>query len=660
MNELYETYELENEHEMITDIQPKGYNVSAMSVELPEIKKYPDKTQITTYGYIDSFESIPMGKKLKKIKARLYKNGESLILNWITANQKEKIFLYSLEKSAPAETLLQVTGKITSFTNGEGFRVVMMENSKIEAIGGEMKSENGAVIMPEPLYVLKNKTTVFQIKNEFRKIIKNLDEIRNGNKFFLPLEIEKDLKMQDLKKSLRFTHGFTPIPVGKFDDFILYDGFTKRLNIEKIWRILLKSHLSQSENLVPSIRYNQEDVEVLKEQLAKLPFELTDDQKKTINGLLKTFAAKTGSKSLIYGDVGSGKTLVALMSAYVIFNQGYQVAMITPTSILSNQHYEEAVHLFGEENVAFLASNTKQSEKNKINQRLQKGDPLIVIGTTSVNSLDFTKLKATFIDEEQKMGVHAKEALHEKYKNEPHIIYMTATPIPRTLASSIFTNFSVFQIKAKPKNRKERITSMFDFKDMLEIEAIRERMKDNQQTLVIVPSIDSNDMVNVRDTEKKYKKYFPSAVVRSINGRMKKDEVDEIIEEYMEGKFEILIATVMVDSGFSNKRISHVFIEGADRFGISQLHQIRGRCGRGELQGFCYLIPTNISKVKNTTKQRLKYLTESEDGFKLSEKDIELRGSGDLDGLKQTGTEVNFIDWIPEIDIMRDYIKKNY
>jgi len=375
--------------------------------------------------------------------------------------------------------------------------------------------------------------------------------------------------------------------------------------------------------------------------------------------LLKVFSSKTGSKSLVYGDVGSGKTLVALITAYVMFVQGYQVAIITPTSILSRQHFEEAVELFGEESVMLLHSKTKKSEKNKINKKLKNGDPLIVIGTTSVNSLEFTKLKAVYIDEEQKIGVHAKERLHNEYNKEPHIIYMTATPIPRTLASSIFTDFSVFQIKAKPKNRKERITRMFDFKDMFEVEAIRDRIKQQQQSLVIVPSIDSNDMVNVRDTVKKYQKMFPSATIESINGRMKKDEVDEIISRYMDGDFDILIATVMVDSGFSNKRIAHVFIEGADRFGISQLHQIRGRCGRGELQGYCYLIPSK-AEIKNLTKQRLKYLTESEDGFKLSEKDIELRGSGDLDGLKQTGTEVNFIDWIPEIDIMRKYLKENY
>ena len=658
MEELFETYDLENVHELITEIQPKGYNVSALSVELSEIKKYPDKTQITTYGYIDSFESVPMGRKLKKIKARLYKNGESIILNWITSNQKEKVFLYSLEKNAPKETLLQITAKITSFTNGEGFRIVMMENAKIEAIGGELSNNrNGAVIMPEPQYVLKQKTTVYQIKNVFRKVIKDLDDYRN--EYFLPLEIEKKLNMQDLKKSLRFTHGFVPVPVSKFDDFILYDGFVKRLNIEKIWRILLGSHLSETADNRASIKYDKEDINIIKSVLEKLPFELTDDQRKTIDGLLKVFSSKTGSKSLIYGDVGSGKTLVALISAYVMYKQGYQIAIITPTSILSRQHYEEAIELFGEDAVVLLHSKTKAAEKRKMNKRLSNGDPLIVFGTTSVNSLDFTNLKAVYVDEEQKMGVHAKEALHVKFNNEPHIIYMTATPIPRTLASSIFTNFSVFQIKAKPKNRKERITKMFNFKDMFEVDEIRSRIKDKQQTLVIVPSIDSNDMVNVRDTVKKYQKYFPDAQIESINGRMKKDEVDEIIASYMDGDFDILIATVMVDSGFSNKRIAHVFIEGADRFGISQLHQIRGRCGRGELQGYCYLIPST-DKIKNLTKQRLKYLTESEDGFKLSEKDIELRGSGDLDGLKQTGTEVNFIDWIPEIDIMKEYLKENY
>lgn len=658
---LLENYELENEHEIITDITPKGYNASSLMVPLDKVVSYSDKTIVTLFGYIDKFETKAMGRKLTRISAKLYKDGSSVSLYWISSNQKAKKVLFSLEQQTPKETLMQVTGKISSFTLSRGIRIVQIEQPKLNAIGGDLEvgeQRTQGVIVPEPLYVLKKGTTVFQIKHAFKEIIKNLDKIKN--KYYLPEDLAKEMKLKPLDMSLKYIHGFIPIKVNKFEEFIQYPEFNKRLSLEKIWRIILESTLSVNEKDIPSIKINNKDIDLLKEMSARLPFELTEDQKKTMWELLKVFSQKTGTKSLVFGDVGSGKTLVALFIAYVLKQKGYQVAILTPTSILSKQHFEEAIKYLKDKNIYLIHSKTKAKEKTEINKVLNSGTPAIVIGTTSLNSLNFKNLKAIFIDEEQKMGVSAKEKLYKQFNEQPHMIYMTATPIPRTLAASIFTNFHVFQIKTKPKNRKERITQIFHFEKtkstiLFEVE---ERMKNGEQTLIIVPSIDSNDMVNVSGTVKKYKKYFPKAKIEFIHGRMKKEEVEDIIERYMNGNFDILVATVMVDSGFSNKKISHVFIENADRFGISQLHQIRGRCGRGEKQGYCYLVPGK-QNIKDLTKKRLQYVTESEDGFKLSEKDIELRGSGDLAGEKQSGMDLNFIDWVGEIEIMKEYIKEN-
>lgn len=660
MSEVFEAYELENEHELITDIQPRGYNVTANIISLKEIQKYPDKTVVTVFGYIDSFEAVPMGKTLKKIKCRLYKDGESCQCNWITSNQKARIFQYSLEKQAPKNKLIQVTGALDSFTTGDNFRFVSITGGKLNPIETEVQSSsNVAIVIPEPLYKLTEGITPFKIRHEFRKLIKNFKDI--DKKDFLPLELEKKFELQPLEKSLNYVHGFMPIPRDKFEDFINYPGFTKRINIEKIWRIILHSYLATYEQGTPSIELLNEDKETLTALSKKLKFELTVDQKQTMWGLLTLFAERTGTKSLVFGDVGSGKTLVALFVSYILFLKGYQVALITPTSILSRQHYEEAIHLLGSKGIHLLHSKSKASEKKKINESLMKGEPAIVIGTTSVNSLTFTKLKAVFIDEEQKMGVSAKEKLVKEFNEEPHLIFMTATPIPRTLASSIYTNFHVYQIRTKPKNRKERITKVLDSSanNKEEYENIAKRMINKEQTLIIVPSISSNDLVNVSGAKEKYKKIFPKAKIEGIHGRLNKDDVDKVIERFMNGEFDILIATVMVDSGFSNPMISHVFIENADRFGIAQLHQIRGRCGRGNLQGYCYLVPTSVSKMKDLTRRRLEYVCSSEDGFKLSEFDIELRGSGDLDGEKQSGLELNFLDWYKEIDVMKEFIKEN-
>ena len=660
LKDIYENYSLDTPHEVITDITPKGYNASALMISISGVSEYPDKTVVTLFGYIDKYEAVNMGPSLMRIKAKLYKDGESISLFWITSKKVYRKMLFALEKQTPKDQLMQVVGKVSGFIPPNGGRIMQIEQPKLNVIGENASSDqkSAGVLVPEPLYVLKKKTTFFQIKAAFKDIITNLDSYTN--KYFLPETLAKEMKLQPLKQSLKFMHGFLPVTVPKYNDFVAYPGFAQRMALEKIWEVILRSSLSVEEKAIPSLKIQNSDIENLKELSSRIPFELTSDQKKTMWDMLTVFSEKTGSKSLVFGDVGSGKTMVALFIAYILMQKGGQVAIITPTSILSAQHFEEAVKYLQLENIFLVHSKTKASEKKRINAILASGAPAIVIGTTSVNSLTFINLKAIFIDEEQKMGVNAKEKLFKQFQEEPHIIYMTATPIPRTLAASIFTNFNVFQIKVKPSTQKPRFTEVFHFpeKKNQELMNVEARMKNGEQTLVIVPSIDSNDLVNVKGSVEKYQRFFPDAKIDYIHGRMKKARVEKTILSYMNGEFDILVATVMVDSGFSNKLISSVFIENADRFGISQLHQIRGRCGRGSLQGYCYLVPGK-KNLKELTQQRLDYVAESEDGFKLSEKDIELRGSGDF-GDKQSGLEMNFIDWVKEIDIMREYINENF
>jgi ATP-dependent DNA helicase RecG len=651
--ELFEKYELNNHHEMITEIIPKAYDVKAMKMSLSEVRNYPDKTLVTIFGYIDSYQIRPMGRRVKSISAKLYKNGEAIYLNWISSNQKADTMKYALEQQSPQGQLLQITGKVKSFQKN-GVRIVSIESAKINAT--PKTQSNQSFIIPEPLYKLKPKMTVFKIKNAFRKYLKNIDEYKTDR--YLPEELEKELDLQPLKKSLEYLHGFKPIPSDKFEDFINYPGFVKRVSAEKIWSIILDSYLNKKEQSIPSMYIGEEDINLIKHLLTKIPFELTTDQKSGIWKLLDVFSKNTGSRSLVFGDVGSGKTMVALFVSYILYKKGYQVPLIMPTSILAQQHYEEFKSFLESEDIFIIHSKTKLKDKRALNKHLDEGNPAIVLGTTSINSLNFTNIGAIFIDEEQKLGVAAKEKLFKQFDMAPHLIYMTATPIPRTLASSIFTNFHVFQIKSKPKSQKPRITKVVPRLSEEDVSAISLRMKAGEQSLVVVPSIDSDELVNVKSTTKKYSELFPDAIIDHIHGRMDKKEVDLKIETFMDGKTDLLISTTMIDSGFSNKKLSHVFIENADRFGISQLHQMRGRCGRGSLQGYCYIIPAAYGKMKDLTAQRLAFLASSEDGFKLSEYDLSLRGSGDLRGDIQAGRELNFLDWMKEIDVMKDYINR--
>jgi len=663
IEQVKEKYQFETDQEMVFEMLPRGYNVPAAFIEINEVPQFPDKMNVTLFGYINSFEiSAQKGRSaISRIKARLFRNGEAVSLFWTTSARAARKVQYALTQSAPKDALIQVSGKVDSFNIDNGvFKFI--SQAKLSAVSAPV--QNGAApaaakILPEPIYKLKEGMKPNTIQLAFKQLIEKWDSLPSGD--LMPVEVEKELKMQPLKKSFQYMHGMIPIPTEKFHDFLLFEGFRKRILIEKIWRIM-KDGKSNGTDLHPSeFVLIPEDVAFIKVILSKLPFQLTDDQKKAIWGILRGFEKTKGSKGLVFGDVGSGKTMVALIVAYVLYKRGYQVVIIAPTSILSKQHFEEAKLLLDIDTIIFsVHSKTKKKEKDEVQKYLDTGKPTILYGTSSLNRLEYSNLGVVFIDEEQKFGVHDKEVLHKKF--EAHVVYMTATPIPRTMASAMFTNFSIQKIEQKPAMQKPRITKVTRIEDLppQEIEDIKQRMRNGEQTLIIVPAIASNDLVSVKSATEKYGKIFSDFTITSINGRMKPNKIEENTEDFMQGKFDILIATTMVDAGFSNKMLSHVFIENAERFGIAQLHQIRGRVGRGDKQGYCYLIPAqDLHSLKDATRQRLTSLVDSEDGFELSMKDIELRGSGDLAGMLQTGSDVNLIEWIKEVEVIDEYLKRN-
>ena len=653
---IIDTYEYENIHEMIFESLPRGYNIESIFSTIGEAHSIPDKTKITLFGYIDSFErKVTKSRNLSLIKAKLYKDGESINLQWTTTSKMASKMEYGLSMKCKDNQLVQVTGKVSSFDiNGYIYKYIEQANLN-EISSNNTKKDNLAIIIPEPMYKLKKNIKVLQVQNGFRELLDNLDSI--NKKSFLPIEIEKDLNMRPLKEALAYIHGLKPIPQDKFMSFLEYDGFRKRILIEKIWRIMKSSHDSKIVSTEAEFNYtSNKSIQLIKEITNKLPFTLTNDQKKSIWNMLSSFSEKEKTKSLVFGDVGSGKTIVALIVSYVLFKYGHQCTILAPTSILANQHYKEALELFGEkENIFIVHSKTKKKDKDNINKILQNKEAAIIFGTSSVNKLEYTNLKVLFIDEEQKFGVKDKEYLNKKFNM--HVVYMTATPIPRTLAGAMYTNYNIYKIEEKPALQKDRITKMINNLESNERDFIEKRVKENgDQALVIVPAISSNDLVSSKSAEIKYKRLFPNFIISTINGRMKPANIEKNTLDFMEGKIDLLIATTMVDAGFSNKNLSFVFIENADRFGIAQMHQIRGRVGRADKQGYCYLIPAgDINSLKDKTKNRLLSLVDSENGFELSMKDIELRGSGDLRGVEQSGSDVNMLEWLKEIEAINNY-----
>ena len=652
INNILENYEFSSEREMIYELLPRGYNIPAAYAEISKLKEFPEGTQITTFGYIDKYETTPFGTKLNKIKAKLYKDGDHIYLTWIASKAKTSTFIYGLEQKSKNKSLVQVSGKIKiyEFKGGGEFRFI--DAPQLNSVTKATDGSNAMFIVPEPLYKLKPNIKVSQIQLAFRRVLENWDQLDKSE--LLPIELEQYLGLHTLYESIQNCHGLKPINSKDLTSFLEYNGFRKRLTAEKIWKIVKTGMGVKNTAINAEAQIDDQDIDFVKEALLALPFTLTNDQKKAIWGAMKEFSKRKGSKTLVFGDVGSGKTMVALVLAYMLLKNGKQVAILTPTSILA-KHYEEAIRLLPKEEIAIVHSKSTSREKTAINKKLASGKPMIVYGTTSVNSLDFTNLALAVIDEEQKFGVKDKEKLFDRFGC--HLMFMTATPIPRTLANVMFSDFEVMKIEEKPAMQKPRITKIAQLQelDLDEINGIRGRMKNGEQTLVIVPSIVSDEMMSVSKAIEKYSYYFPGFKIGSINGKMKPDLVEKVTESFMKGEIDILIATTMVDSGFSNNRLSHVFVESAERFGIAQLHQIRGRVGRGSLQGYCYL--SNNSR-NETSEARLLSVASSENGFELSMKDIEIRGSGNLTGDEQSGFETDFLEWSKEIKVMQNYLSQ--
>lgn len=615
---------------------------------IDELTNLPDKITVTVFGYIDNFKIQPLNDRISKIVASLYKDGKSVKLEWIVAKNSASKLLYVLQNKNQPNQLMQVTGKLKLYEATAVTTLVYITNAEI------VPTTNGFVY-EQPVYSLTKDIKHYHIQEAFKEVVESLNEIQKQESF-MPEELEKELNLPDLKTSLEVLHGLKPLPLNT--DYNTKYLYKRRVLIEKIWEIMQK-HNTKHEEKPSDIQILPEDIQNIKHLIDRLPFELTSDQKKATWAILQRFQEHQATKNLVFGDVGSGKTIVAQIIAYVLMKKGYQVAIIAPTSILARQHYENAVQLFNTKNLFLVDSKTSLKSKKSIQKVLDNKEPAILYGTTALNNFKYTNLKLVVVDEEQKFGVKDKEFLYDTY--EPHLVYMTATPIPRTLAHSFFSHFKIYKIEEKPSIQKPRITKIQRLEDMPinEINEIKKRMRVNkEQTLVIVPSILSDEMINIKDTKAKYKKFFPEFKIESIHGQLTSDRIEQTIKRFLNKKIDILIATTMVDVGFSSESLSHVFIENAERFGISQLHQIRGRVGRGKYQGYCYISPKNMN-LKPKTKERLESLTKSENGFELAVKDVNMRGTGDLLGTEQSGGEdVNLIEWLNEIQVMRKFLQK--
>lgn len=465
----------------------------------------------------------------------------------------------------------------------------------------------------------------------------------------IPQEILQKLNLPEIEKALKYIH----FPENE-NQYILA---RKRFAFEEMFLMQIKSaQVKFSWKKENSIKIKF-DEKLIKDFVASLPFKLTNAQRKASFEILKDLEKNRPMNRLLNGDVGSGKTIVAAIATLQTVHHGYQVAIMAPTEILAQQHYNKFCEIFNNYGfkIGLATSNTKKinaSGKNKIirDSALVIHDSDIIIGTHSLIQKDirFSKLALIIIDEQHRFGVAQRAYLQQKTEKIsdgirgkiPHFLTMTATPIPRTLALAFFGNLDLSVLDEMPKNRKKIITKIISQNNRdATYDFIREEVRNGRQAFIILPLVEESKILTevkaaVQEHERLTKEIFPNFKIGLVHGKLKSEEKEKVMEDFKNNKINILVATAVVEVGIDIPNATVMIIEDADRFGLSQLHQFRGRIGRGENQSYCFLF---TGKDSNQSKKRLRALVDNYDGFKIAEKDLELRGPGEFFGIRQSG-----------------------
>ena len=425
-----------------------------------------------------------------------------------------------------------------------------------------------------------------------------------------------------------------------------------KLIYEELFKLMFKMNYLKlkikSDNNKPK---KNVDKNIVDDFIRSLPFELTKDQLDAVKIIYEDLSSNHRMNRLLQGDVGSGKTIVGIIAAYITYLSGGQTALMAPTEILANQHFENIKNILIETNmkIELLTGNTKKKDRDVILEKLEKGQIDLIIGTHALlnEKLKFKNLSLVITDEQHRFGVNQRTLLNKKGENTD-ILYMSATPIPRTYALTLYGDMDITNIKTKPKGRKEIKTIIKEEKEIKDVLYLMlEEIKKGRQIYVVSPLIEENetlDLKTVIELKEKMDVAFNNKVKTEIlHGKLNKKDKDDIMNNFIKGETKILISTTVIEVGVDVKNATMIVIFNADRFGLATLHQLRGRIGRNEYDSTCILIgPKN--------NERLKVLNESNDGFYITEKDFEMRKEGDLFGVKQSGEMFFKI-----ADLKRDY-----
>ena len=539
------------------------------------------------------------------------------------------------------------TGKIDCvfFNSYEGYIRKILPIGKEVTISGRIKYFRNKYQLTNPKYISEDSSIIKQKHNTYSltegisekvynkiifQIIKNLPQIDEWHS----KDILKNFGNIGWNDSIKKLHD--PENIGKFKE-----NFYQRLAFDEIFSTFLVN--SEIRKKIKKIKKTMKKFDIKKqgEIISKLDFSLTNDQTKTLNEINKDLCSDNKMFRLLQGDVGSGKTIVALLSAFNTISSDFQVAVMAPTEILARQHFLLAKKIYPKNiKIELLSGKSSYKDKKKILNKLIKKEIDIIFGTHALfqKKVEFKKLGLIIIDEQHKFGVSQRKKLSDKAGKDCDVLLMTATPIPRTLTMTIYGDMDLSIIREKPNNRKPVKTySKIESKIEDVIKFIKKEIQLGNQIFWVCPLIEESKKIDHSSAIKKseyLKKIFPNEVYL-LHGKTTIEEKEEILNKFLRNEFKILVSTTIIEVGIDFPNANVIIIENANKFGLSQLHQLRGRVGRGNKESSCVLMfKSNLSE---NAKKRINILKDSNDGFKISEEDMKLRGFGDILGFKQSG-----------------------
>lgn len=477
----------------------------------------------------------------------------------------------------------------------------------------------------------KNFLAIYNIKGINDKNLNNyiLDAYNLYKEYIiddLPADLISKYQLSSIQESIYYAHFATSKEELK--------RYFRRLKYEELLKFSLKLLSINQEK--ESIKKNPKkyDIIKLKEVINNISFELTVDQKNAVNEVCRQLKSEHLMNMLIQGDVGSGKTIVGLLASYACVTAGYQVAFMAPTEVLATQHFKNFTKfLTSYANVDLLISSLKKKEKDIVLEKLKNNQIDIIVGTHSLfqEQVIFNNLGLVVIDEQHRFGVNQRASLINK-GDEIDCLYLTATPIPRTLTKTMFFDLDIVTIKSKPLGRKKIGTEIFNMSQLDNVlNFINTEIKKGHQGYIVLPFIESEEYLDCLKLSKYIMRKYPNINTEILTGKVKNEDKEQIMQDFLHKEIHLLIATTVIEVGIDNPNASFIVICHAERFGLSQLHQLRGRVGRGNLQSYCFLLSTK-EDIK-----RLNIMKNVDDGFILSEEDLKMRGPGEFFGFRQSG-----------------------